>query len=135
MRFRRSKREQGRIEFGIIYGSIAGLILLAGRFLPLSSLAPACAFRALTGFPCPTCGSTRSIVNLAHGDIPSALAMNPLTGMAALGAVAVLFYSLFSLAFSIPIVTIDLSEREKDWMRAAAVVVLLFNWLYLALAL
>jgi len=38
----------------------------------------ACQLRESTGIPCPTCGSTRAWVFLLQGDVPGALALNPL---------------------------------------------------------
>ncbi|HKO61741.1 MAG TPA: DUF2752 domain-containing protein, partial [Pyrinomonadaceae bacterium] len=37
-----------------------------------------CPFRALTGFTCPGCGSTRSLHHLLHGDFSGAFQLNPL---------------------------------------------------------
>ena len=42
------------------------------------SLLPGCPSRWLTGLFCPGCGSTRCLHALAHGDIATAMAMNPL---------------------------------------------------------
>ncbi|HLN98111.1 MAG TPA: DUF2752 domain-containing protein [Pyrinomonadaceae bacterium] len=39
---------------------------------------PACPFRALTGFSCPGCGSTRGLHRLLHGDVIAAFEFNPL---------------------------------------------------------
>jgi hypothetical protein len=39
---------------------------------------PACPFRALTGFTCPGCGSTRGLHRLLHGDVVGAFEFNPL---------------------------------------------------------
>ncbi len=39
----------------------------------------ACPFKAVTGMPCPTCGMTRSLVALSHGDIGASLACHPFT--------------------------------------------------------
>jgi hypothetical protein len=39
---------------------------------------PACPFRALTGFSCPGCGSTRGLHRLLHGDVIGAFEFNPL---------------------------------------------------------
>ncbi len=39
---------------------------------------PSCAFRALTGFACPGCGSTRGFHRLLHGDVLAAFELNPL---------------------------------------------------------
>jgi len=63
------KRASGDIVFGLIYGTIAILALIAVRFLPVLELMPSCVFRAFTGIPCPTCGATRSLVHLANGNL------------------------------------------------------------------
>ncbi len=39
---------------------------------------PPCVFHAATGLYCPGCGITRGLHALVHGDVPGALAMNPL---------------------------------------------------------
>ena len=39
---------------------------------------PVCPFRALTGFTCPGCGSTRGLHRLLHGDVVAAFEFNPL---------------------------------------------------------
>ena len=43
-----------------------------------SGFFPVCPFRALTGFTCPGCGSTRGLHRLLHGDIVGAFEFNPL---------------------------------------------------------
>jgi hypothetical protein len=130
-----NKRTPGGIEFGIIYGGIVLLALLAGRFLPVLAIAPSCAFKALTGMPCPTCGSTRSIVYLSHGEVASAFFMNPLVLAAALAALVYLFYSLFTFFFVVPRIVVALSGKEKDRIRYLAVLIILGNWLYLVITL
>ncbi len=132
MRFVLKKRLPGQIEYGVIYGGIALLALFAGRFLPVLDLAPSCVFKALTGIPCPTCGSTRSIVYLSHGDVISAFLMNPLVGLCAAGAVLLLFYSIITLAFHAPRIGVLFTEKEKDQVRRSAILLVLLNWLYLA---
>ena len=130
-----NKRAPGRIEFGIIYGGIVLLSLLAGRFLPVLALAPSCAFKTLTGVPCPTCASTRTIVYLSHGDVASAFFMNPLVLAGALAALVYLFYSLFTFFFDVPRVVVALSGKEKDRIRVLAALPILANWLYLVITL
>ncbi len=39
---------------------------------------PPCPLHALTGLYCPGCGSTRCLHALLHGDVTTAVAMNPL---------------------------------------------------------
>jgi len=37
-----------------------------------------CMIRSLTGVPCPSCGMTRSVTTMAHGNIDEAIWWNPL---------------------------------------------------------
>jgi hypothetical protein len=62
---------------------LAALPLLPG----LAALAPPCPFKALTGWPCLGCGSTRALLALSSLELGAALRWNPL---AALGAIAFL---------------------------------------------
>lgn len=43
-----------------------------------SGFFPGCPFRAFTGIICPGCGSTRGLHHLLHGDLETALQLNPL---------------------------------------------------------
>ena len=62
----------------------------APAFLALGDV-PLCAFKHLTGVPCPLCGGIRTVAALAQGDLASAWLQNPglvpLLGVAALHAV------------------------------------------------
>jgi hypothetical protein len=55
-----------------------------------SGFFPVCPFRALTGFTCPGCGSTRGLHHLLHGELLGAFQLNPLI-------VLVLPFLLFAL--------------------------------------
>lgn len=59
--------------------SIAAAFAVAIVFGPdaLLQLGPACTFRALTDLVCPTCGTTRAVAALAHGDVLAAIRYNP----------------------------------------------------------
>ncbi|RZJ68509.1 MAG: DUF2752 domain-containing protein [Flavobacterium sp.] len=37
-----------------------------------------CIFKHITGIPCPSCGSTRAVKALLHGDIIGSLGLNPI---------------------------------------------------------
>jgi hypothetical protein len=131
MRLYLQKRTANQIEFGIIYGGIALLMLGVGWMLPILSFAPDCVFKGLTGIPCPTCGSTRSVVHLAHGDILSALAMNPLTTLCLFAAIVYFIASLISVVFDLPRINFLLADKEKNVMRAGVVMILFAQWAYL----
>jgi len=131
MRLFLKKRTPSQIEFGIFYGGIAFLVILAAWFMPHFAYLPSCAFKGLTGIPCPTCGATRSLVYLAHGGIFAALAMNPLVTLSFIAAVLYLLYSLVTLAAGAPRLHVALTDREKDAVRIAVLGLVLINWTYL----
>src|SRR3954452_3731295 len=43
----------------------------------LASTGVGCPLRAMTGVPCPFCGMTRGVVDVVHGDLAAAAALNP----------------------------------------------------------
>ena len=128
------KRASGDIVFGLIYGTITILALIAVRFLPVLELMPSCVFRAFTGIPCPTCGATRSLVHLANGNLSASFGMNPAIALLMFAALLMFVYDVATL-FSGSRISLSLTPREATLMRAGAVVVLLANWAYLALSL
>jgi hypothetical protein len=135
MRISLRKKRSGEIEFGIIFGSLAIIALVAARYLPLMDIMPSCLFKALTGFPCPTCGTTRSLVNLAKGDLPGSLLMNPAV---ALGMILTLLWFLYNsiiVLFNTSRFALSFTRPESDTVRVAALALLLLNWCYLGLSL
>ena len=60
-----------------ITASFPAFILVA-RFVPFDRLPSVCGFLRLTGYPCPSCGMTRSMMALAHIDFARAMYFNPL---------------------------------------------------------
>jgi hypothetical protein len=52
--------------------------LAVGWFVPVAEGPPLCTFRNLTGYDCPGCGLTRSVVGFLHGDVAGSLRAHPL---------------------------------------------------------
>jgi hypothetical protein len=70
------------------HAALAGLTLAAATVLfafdpAATGWFPSCPFFALTGWLCPLCGSLRAGHALLHGHVSAALALNPLTTVAA----------------------------------------------------
>lgn len=64
----------------VLLAPVAATGLAAAALIPAGALAAGptlCPFRLLTGLPCPLCGLTRSWVATMHGDLPTALTLNP----------------------------------------------------------
>jgi len=55
-----------------------GWLLLRGHLPWTSPEASACLFKNISGIPCPSCGSTRSLEHLLTGKIKEAIFINPL---------------------------------------------------------
>jgi len=125
------KRTSHDIPFGLIYGTIALLALIAARLLPVQDMLPSCAFKAFTGIPCPTCGTTRSLICLAHGDLPGAIGLNPVASLAIIAAILLFVHDMAAL-ISGSRITVSVTLREARWISSGAAVALLADWIYLA---
>jgi len=116
-------------QLGLFWGVTAlALVALSPLASHVAPRLPSCFFRELTGFPCVTCGGTRAAVALLSGDFAGALHANPLVAAAvivlvggglAAGAIAALGRGVKEPA------------RIPGWARAAVVLLLAANWLWL----
>lgn len=89
-----------------------------------------CTFKALTGYACFTCGSTRAFGHLSHFDVPSALAVQPLVTCATLLVLA------WGLADAVLMLggrrlRVSLGARSRRIGFTLAVLVAILNWIYL----
>lgn len=124
--------------FGILFLAVlispvdeGSSFLKLGRF-PIPST---CSFNNLTGYPCPGCGLSRSMVAAVHGDISGSFRFHRL------GLVTVL-YLLLQLIFQLGVVV---SSNQKPGLirisrilnRGLIVLAVLFslNWIYTLIAL
>ncbi len=83
MEWRAATREERTLAWLWAVAAVAALALRP-IWLRLTPYLPPCAFRALTGLPCPSCGSTHAALALLHGNPLEALRANPLATGAAL---------------------------------------------------
>ncbi|MCP4607964.1 MAG: DUF2752 domain-containing protein [Planctomycetes bacterium] len=85
-----------------------------------------CLIKRCTGIPCPTCGFTRGLLSLLHGNITQAWLFNPL-----LFSVLILFFTNASvriiLARSLRVYLTN-TERKIAWILSF--VLLFANWAY-----
>jgi hypothetical protein len=111
--------------------TLVGLGLAAGWFaakLPW----PHCAFLAITGHPCATCGATRSAIAFFHADFWSAWKWNPLVFLFLSGLSIFDAYAFAVLVTRAPRLRIvQFTSAQKIVLRLIAVILLLSNWIYL----
>jgi hypothetical protein len=128
VRFRSAGPEERSLAWVFALGAGSALVLapLVPRIAPF---VPACPFHALTGMPCPGCGSTRALVALVGGDFAAALGWNPVAALAILGGwtVAAIAPLWVLLDGPLPALAPVLPARSR-WLLGG---MLALNWAYL----
>jgi hypothetical protein len=108
------------------------VVLATAAWMAVRLPSPRCFWHALTGHACPTCGATRAVGALLHGDLTAALAWNPLVCIALLGYGLFALYAGVVLAARLPRVRLHTTTpRERTVLRAGAVAAIGANWAYL----
>jgi uncharacterized protein DUF2752 len=107
----------------------SGTVLLRPVWLVLARFAPPCPWHRLTGLPCPGCGTTRALVALLEGRPATALAMNPLAAIAAVGFVLAGLAAPLWVAAGAPVPDLQARLRPAWTLAAAAAVALNWAWL------
>ena len=121
--------------------TVAGVLILAGAFVyrslgsqgwPLPRMF--CLFKTITGFPCPTCGTTRAFLALSRGEIFTALSYQPLIMIVTLGSIVLTAVDLaaWKIGKVQPLAWIAERSSLSTW---SVIIVILVNWLYVLLHL
>lgn len=93
-----------------------------------------CIIKSLTGFPCPSCGTTRAVQLLLQGKMFESLAMNPFGILVTLIMTIVPFWILFDIVFKKESFYIAYKKMEKtiriQWLAAILILLVLLNWIW-----
>mgnify|MGYP003493396509 FL=1 len=124
----------GAPPLGLVFGGIGLLGAVAVGLLRLDRLPlTLCVFKGLTGLPCPTCGSTRTLGRLAALDFAGAWSQNPLASAAAFGVAAWALADLVLLPRR-KALGLEVDPRLGLALRWGALLLFLANWVYLVAA-
>jgi len=133
MRLLRRGRSANEPDHELIWLAVSASSIAGGAvWLAFALPWPRCAFLAVTGLPCVTCGATRCTIAFLRGDFLSALSWNPLAFAALCALVVFDLYAVIVLVGRMPRLRIvDWSVGEKNMVRIAAISLLALNWIYL----
>lgn len=93
-----------------------------------------CIFKRLTNIPCPSCGSTRSVISLMTGDIQKALFWNPF-GIILMIILIVspfwIFYDVVNRKKTLlnTYIKTELILKRK-WIAIPAILIVMLNWIW-----
>jgi hypothetical protein len=133
MQLCRRRLRPGETDYELIWLAVSlGSLALAAAWLTVGLPWPRCAFHAITGLPCITCGMTRCGLQFFHGHFLAAFKWNPLVFMALCSLTAFDLYALAMLAARAPRLRISsYTQTAKTFVRIAVILALVLNWIYL----
>jgi hypothetical protein len=106
--------------------------VLAIGWLSAGLPTPVCPLHTLSGLPCPTCGMTRGLRCLLHGNVEAAFLFNPLGLVIILGITIYLLYCVVVISVRIPRLRWEkLSQSNALGIRIGVVMLIVLNWIYL----
>lgn len=91
-----------RIAVAILPLLFVFIVLFKSQIICLTKYFPDCEFYALTGYLCPACGNTRSILSLLDGHILYSIGYNP-TPVIILGVAMSFYIELIAMCFGVRI--------------------------------
>jgi hypothetical protein len=115
---------------GLVLG-LAVTVIAARLWIELGLPVSMCAWKNLSGLPCPLCGSTRAVAALSEFEVAAAFAYNPLVCAGCLGGLAWCLLGPGVRRVLLESAQIGLGRRPWLWLIGLA----LANWSYLLLKL
>jgi len=93
-----------------------------------------CLFKQVTGIPCPSCGSTRSVLSLLRGDFAGALFWNPFGILIMLILIISPAWMIYDIVLRKESLYIFYNRSEqffkRKWIAIPAITLVLLNWIW-----
>jgi hypothetical protein len=93
-----------------------------------------CLIKNVTGIPCPSCGSTRSVASMVNGDIAQAVMINPMGILVAGIMLTVPFWLLYDIMLKKDTLYINYIQAERKlqakWVAIALAALVIANWIW-----
>lgn len=93
-----------------------------------------CLFKQVTTIPCPSCGSTRSVLSLLKGDLAGAFYWNPFGVLLISVLLIAPFWILYDLASQKESLLTAYVKAERflrlKWVAIPAILIVITNWIW-----
>ncbi|HAQ18251.1 MAG TPA: DUF2752 domain-containing protein [Prolixibacteraceae bacterium] len=110
------------------------LMLIYHRNVTLSLEPGVCMFKRVTGVPCPSCGSTRSVLSILNGDIFGAILWNPIGIIIVFILLVFPFWIIYDVLFRKDTLYRFYNRSElflrRNWIAIPAILLVLLNWIW-----
>ena len=118
--------------------SFAGYAWLAWNSAGFASHFPGlgtCMFKAGTHVPCPSCGTTRAILLMLHGDVWGSLHLNPIGALLLFALVVIPFWILTDIILKAEslhrwYMTTERALKQNAWISVPLIFLILVNWFW-----
>jgi len=110
------------------------LIFTYYRIVTMTLEPGVCLIKRVTGIPCPSCGSTRSVLSVLNGDIVAALLWNPFGIIIVCFLVIIPFWILYDVLSHQNTLFNFYNHTElflkRKWIAIPAIMLVLLNWIW-----
>lgn len=120
---------RGFDERPVFAAMFAGMFLLAMWF-PFQRNPFMCSFKQISGYPCFTCGMTRSWIDHVHGQFVDGFVQSPLGTLLFWLAALFTVWTALRVAFRLPPLKFRFQRWESAGIWVFAVVAVMANWVY-----
>lgn len=127
------RQQPGDTDWEMLWGVVLATVAVMGAlWLSLNLPTPQCVIYRFSGWPCLSCGGTRTARALLHGDLLAALVWNPLVAAGLIAAAAYMMYAILVCVMRWPRIRITgVTPRWAMFFRLSIIGLLASNWIYL----
>lgn len=119
----------------LLIACLAGFIYLFYNIHTLQSQTfRVCIIKNVTGYPCPSCGTTRAVTLLLNGRFIESLVLNPIGIVVAIIMIIFPIWILIDIIFKKETFYFWYKKTEvtirKPWLASILIVLVLLNWIW-----
>lgn len=131
MRLRLGPRPQRRaIDLRLAAAASIWIVFALARFFPFHRNPYICTFKQITGYPCFTCGMTRSWVEQVHSHPIDGIVQSPFGSLLFFLALLWSVWTFVRVALRLPPLRLTMPQRQNLALWIGVLLLLAANWVY-----